>query len=138
MSELKIDFYKPEYHEQYMNYKEELFNKEIPTNRRDAEKVSENLEKNGIALLFAEEKIIGDIVYIVRERVLTIFHFNMLQKYRNQRLGSKLIEFIKNYFTEFVVEVTVEGSTQTNKELVKYYESLGFESVSFTNMRLIK
>ena len=60
-----------------MNYKEELFNKEIPTNRRDAEKVSENLEKNGIALLFAEEKIIGDIVYIVRERVLTIFHFNI-------------------------------------------------------------
>ena len=89
--------------------------------------------KNNTAFIFVSEnrtKVNGFIWgYLIDNKTIHINYFVVLEKYRNQGIGNKLISNLLNNFKEYDFELLVN---KNNLGAVKLYEKMGFVKKEYT------
>ena len=89
--------------------------------------VSKDLSDNPFShyLLFIEEnKIVGYLNYYLIYDRIEIANFNVLDKYQNKGIGTKLLDYLIKKYTD-IVNITLEVRCD-NTKAIHLYEKMGF------------
>lgn len=96
-------------------------------------KIISDMEKNSFSRYFIyceESNIIGFVNYYDLYDRFEIAHIEVLEKYRNKKVGSKLIEYLINLGNEKNIEnITLEVNVN-NKYAIMLYEKYNFKEVA--------
>jgi len=96
-------------------------------------KVISDMEKNSFSRYFIyceESNIIGFVNYYDLYDRFEIAHIEVLEKYRNKKIGSKLVEYLINLGYEKSIEnITLEVNVN-NSFAIKLYKKYNFETVA--------
>lgn len=74
---------------------------------------------------FLDNKLVGIIGTEINNNSAIIKHLSVLSEFRNQSIGSKLIQYISNYFSLKIIK------TETDEDAIMFYQTLGFKCESF-------
>jgi GNAT superfamily N-acetyltransferase len=86
---------------------------------------SYNLKNHYIIGGFLDNKLVGIIGNEINNNSAIIKHLSVLSEFRNQSIGSKLIQYISNYFSLKIIK------TETDEDAIMFYQTLGFKCESF-------
>ena len=89
--------------------------------------VSKDLSDNPFShyLLFIEDnKIVGYLNYYLIYDRIEIANFNVLDKYQNKGIGTKLLDYLIKKYTD-IVNITLEVRCD-NTKAIHLYEKMGF------------
>ena len=89
--------------------------------------VSKDLSDNPFShyLLFIEEnKIVGYLNYYLIYDRIEIANFNVLDKYQNKGIGTRLLDYLIKKYTD-IVNITLEVRCD-NTKAIHLYEKMGF------------
>jgi ribosomal protein S18 acetylase RimI-like enzyme len=73
---------------------------------------------------FVENKIIG-IEENIKNNIIEILHFGINEKYRNKNYGSKLMDYIKNKYSEKILYLT------TDDDAIGFYKKYGYKVTEY-------
>ncbi len=93
--------------------------------------VSNDLSSNPFShyiLYFIDDKIVGFLNYYLMYEKLEIANFNVLEKYQNKGIGSSLIKYLINKYSN-IENITLEVKEDNNKA-IHIYEKMGFKKVA--------
>ena len=77
-------------------------------------------------LLFVQDnKILGFINYYLMYDRIEIANFNVLEKYQNQHIGTKLLDCLINSYKDKVKNITLEVK-KDNDKAIAIYQKMGF------------
>lgn len=74
---------------------------------------------------FLDDRLVGIIGIEINNNSAIIKHLSVLSEFRNQSIGSKLIQYISNYFSLKIIK------TETDEDAIMFYQILGFKCESF-------
>lgn len=112
----------------YIDKLSELFSK-ILTSKSVKEDIKNNQFTNYLTYLVNGEPVAFINYYIMYERA-EIININVLEEYQNQKIASKLLEYMVNEcISHNVKSITLEVK-ETNIKAIHLYEKFGFSKVA--------
>ncbi len=112
----------------YIDKLSELFSK-ILTSKSVKEDIKNNQFTNYLTYLINGEPVAFINYYIMYERA-EIININVLEEYQNQKIASKLLEYMVNEcISHNVKSITLEVK-ETNIKAIHLYEKFGFSKVA--------
>ncbi len=112
----------------YIDKLSELFSK-ILTSKSVKEDIKNNQFTNYLTYLTNGEPVAFINYYIMYERA-EIININVLEEYQNQKIASKLLEYMVNEcISHNVKSITLEVK-ETNIKAIHLYEKFGFSKVA--------
>lgn len=112
----------------YIDKLSELFPK-IMTSKSVKEDIKNNQFTNYLTYLVSGEPVAFINYYIMYERT-EIININVLEEYQNQKIASKLLEYMVNdCISHNVKNITLEVK-ETNIKAIHLYEKFGFSKVA--------
>lgn len=112
----------------YIDKLSELFPK-ILTSKSVKEDIKNNQFTNYLTYLINGEPVAFINYYIMYERA-EIININVLEEYQNQKIASKLLEYMVNECISYNVKSITLEVKETNIKAIHLYEKFGFSKVA--------
>ena len=112
----------------YIDKLSELFSK-ILTSKSVKEDIKNNQFTNYLTYLVNGEPVAFINYYIMYERA-EIININVLEEYQNQKIASKLLEYMVNEFISHNVKSITLEVKETNIKAIHLYEKFDFSKVA--------
>ena len=118
----------------FQNYLDPAFSSHVPALKEKKDQVREDIRNKEVLLAYLAGQPVGTVrFYPVKNKIYHLSRLGVIDKFQGKNIGKELIEEVERQALEKGGKGIVLYSAYRNKELLQFYQSMGYQIIEVTD-----